>query len=407
MSITKIGDKLAIERQKLNALLEITNSVNKNYKISDLLIQFENVMKEYIGISKLAFINNRKNWSCMLHYGIEKKCEDFSIDKMLSIHETILLNDTNLDGFKDFDIIMPVFHKEKALSYLLLGGIEEEDMLPFIQQHVGFVQTIANVVSVAIETKTLAKELVEKKLKEKDMKMAAEMQKLLLPSDLPSNQYVDISAAYIAKDMVSGDYYDFIRISESEYVFCIADVSGKGMSAAMLMSNFQATLRANVIYNNKNLTLEGLVMELNSSVINAAKGEKFITFFIGYYNEVSRTLKYINAGHNYPILIHKKNISELSSGCTALGIFEVLPSLETKEIRIESNTIIVCYTDGMVEVENDEKEQFQTDRLAEAISANSYLNMEQMNKALFREVDDFRGDNDFPDDTALISLRII
>ena len=87
--------------------------------------------------------------------------------------------------------------------------------------------------------------------------------------------------------------------------FCIADVSGKGMPAAMLMSNFQATLRANVKYNHHNLTLEGLVMELNTSVLNAANGEKFITFFIGYYNEKSRNLKYINAGHNYPIFMSK------------------------------------------------------------------------------------------------------
>lgn len=106
--------------------------------------------------------------------------------------------------------------------------------------------------------------------------------------------------------MVSGDYYDFIPINKNEYVLCIADVSGKGMSAAMLMSNFQATLRANVKYNHNNLTIEELVKELNTSVFSAAKGEKFITFFIGYYTEHNRMLKYINAGHNYPILVHKK-----------------------------------------------------------------------------------------------------
>jgi phosphoserine phosphatase RsbU/P len=407
MALIENKDKLLIERQKLNALLEITNAVNKNYKVSELIVQFENVMQNYIGIKKLAFVNKRDSWKCILNYGMKNHCNDLKIKELLKIDGTLIINKNENHVFDQFEIILPVFHKEKALSYLLLGGIEEDEMMQFIETHLGFVQTLANVVSVAIETKNLAKELIKKKLEEKDMKIAAEMQKLLLPANLPSNHLIDIAGTYIAKNMVSGDYYDFIRINKNEYIFCIADVSGKGTSAAMLMSNFQATLRANVKYNHANLTLKELVSELNTSVINAAKGEKFITFFIGYYNESNRKLKYVNAGHNFPILLHKGEIKELQTGCTPLGVFEELPSLESKVLTIEPNTIIVCYTDGMVEVENELKEQFESERLAKGILANSCLNMSEMNKALFREVNKFKGENDYPDDTALLSLRII
>ena len=405
--ITKNDNPLVMEKQKLSALLEITNSVNKNYKVADLLFQFENVMKDYIGISKLAFITNRRNWKCTLKYGVGEVCKGFNFEDLVKYENTTFISDTKLNGLSDFDLLLPVFHKEKPLSYLLIGGISEDEMIGFIQNHVGFVQTIANVVSVAIETKKIAKELLQKKLEEKDMQMAAAMQQLLLPDNLPTNHMIDISATYIAKHMVSGDYYDFIRISEDEYVFCIADVSGKGMSAAMLMSNFQATLRANVKYNHNNLTLAGLVMELNKSVLSAANGEKFITFFIGFYNEKSRNLKYINAGHNYPILYQNNQIHELKTGCTALGIFETLPSIETKEIKIATNTIIVCYTDGLVEAENKVGEQFQTDSLSEAIVANSYLNMKQLNLSLIKEIYDYTEGEELPDDAALLSLRII
>lgn len=407
MALIENKDKLLIERQKLNALLEITNAVNKNYKVSELIVQFENVMQNYIGIKKLAFVNKRDSWKCILNYGMKNHFNDLKIKELLKIDGTLIINKNENHVFDQFDIILPVFHKEKALSYLLLGGIEEDEMMQFIETHLGFVQTLANVVSVAIETKKLAKELIKKKLEEKDMKIAAEMQKLLLPANLPSNHLIDIAGTYIAKNMVSGDYYDFIRINKNEYIFCIADVSGKGTSAAMLMSNFQATLRANVKYNHANLTLKELVSELNTSVINAAKGEKFITFFIGYYNESNRKLKYVNAGHNFPILLHKGEIKELQTGCTPLGVFEELPSLESKVLTIEPNTVIVCYTDGMVEVENELKEQFESERLAKGILANSCLNMSEMNKALFREVNKFKGENDYPDDTALLSLRII
>ena len=405
--LTKLDNELAIERQKLNALLEITNSINKNYKVGELLNQFENVMRYYIGVSRLAFINNRNNWKCILVFGINGDCSGFDKTKMLLIKKSTLLREVNIKEFKDFDLILPVFHKGIPLSYILIGGIKETEMTSFISGHVGFIKTISNVVSVAIETKTLAKELLKKKLKEKDMKLAVLMQKLLLPDNLPSNQFIDISATYLAKEMVSGDYYDFIPINKNEYVFCIADVSGKGMSAALLMSNFQATLRANVKYNHNNLTITELVKELNASVISSAKGEKFITFFIGYYKENNRTLKYINAGHNCPIMVHRNTVSELKTGCIPLGIFEELPSIHVGKLKIEPNTVFVCYTDGMVEVENEKDIQFQNKRLAKAVKENSYLNMKEMNNALFETIDEYKGSKPYPDDTAVLSLRII
>ena len=402
--VTNPVKELTIEKQKLNSLLEITNSVNKNYKTRELLGQFENVLHSYIGITKLAFINNSNNWKCILSYGVNNELREFNKDEMLSFTQTTLLEDTE---FNEFDLIIPVIYKTQPLSYVLVGGVKKDDMTSFIEHHVGFIQTIANIVSVAIKNKTLAKKLLQKKLKEKDMKLAVLMQKLLLPTNLPSNQYIDISATYLAKEMVSGDYYDFIPINNHEYVFCIADVSGKGMSAAMLMSNFQATLRANVKYNHNNITLAELVKELNTSVLLAAKGEKFISFFIGYYTEHNRVLKYINAGHNYPFLIHENKIIELNIGCVALGIFDELPVIEVGELKIEPNTVIMCYTDGMVEVENENNIQFQTDRLSDALVENSYLNMKEMNEALFDIIDKYKGSNPYPDDTAVLSLRII
>ena len=108
-----------------------------------------------------------------------------------------------------------------------------------------------------------------------------------------------------------------------------------------------------------------------------------------------------------PFLCQNGQIYELKTGCTALGIFEVLPTIETKEIELESNTIIVCYTDGLIEAEDSTGEQYQTDRLSEAIVANSYLNMKQMNISLIKEISDYKGKNELPDDVALLSLRII
>src|SRR5690554_3035090 len=129
----------------------------------------------------------------------------------------------------------------------------------------------------------------------KELEVASEMQKLLFPDNLPSGKRLDLAATYTARHEVGGDYYDFIPINENEFIICIADVSGKGISAAMLMANFQATIRTLLSF--KKYDLEYLIRELNDKVMKAAKGEKFITFFIGHSNTNSRLLKYINAGH--------------------------------------------------------------------------------------------------------------
>ena len=268
-----------------------------------------------------------------------------------------------------------------------------------------FIQTLTNIIIVAIENKRFANESILQERTNKELEVASEMQRLLFPATLPSNNRVDVAARYETQQLVGGDYYDFIKINNQEYVFCIADVSGKGISAALLMSNFQANLKANVKYNHGNLTLIDLVHQLNSDVNSAAQGEKFITFFIGYYNCTNRTLKYVNAGHNYPILSSGNDFKLLNKGCIGLGMFEKLPKVEMEELIIKPNDILVCYTDGLVELENDEGEQFETERLHEIIKHNFNLSMKNLDKIIFHELDRFKGDSDFLDDTALLSCR--
>ena len=190
------------------------------------------------------------------------------------------------------------------------------------------------------------------------MELAAEMQKLLFPAKLPSNNRMEVAAHYESLHLIGGDYYDLIKLNNEEYVLCIADVSGKGVPAALLMSNFQANLRANIKYNHAGLSIENLIRELNKNVNDSANGEKFITFFLAYYNCTNRVLKYINAGHNHPILTDGKTAKQLNKGCIGLGMFEELPSVEVEEIVLKPNDTLVCFTDGLVELENEECEQF-------------------------------------------------
>jgi sigma-B regulation protein RsbU (phosphoserine phosphatase) len=244
--------------------------------------------------------------------------------------------------------------------------------------------------------------IIQERIK-KELEVASEMQKLLFPSDLPSNRRMDISAKYKPRHEVGGDYYDFIPLGDDEYTICIGDVSGKGIGAAMLMANFQATIRT--LFNYQRFDMEFLMEELNKKVMRNAKGEKFITFFIAHYNATSRELTYVNAGHNHPFISTGKKVEYLSEGCIGLGMLDELPFIHVGKKILQPNTTLVLFTDGVVELENDSNEQFSVERLASTVNAFYPLKMEDLTNLIFSKLDEWRGTNSFVDDTAIFSCR--
>ena len=184
---------------------------------------------------------------------------------------------------------------------------------------------------------------------------------------------------------------------------CIGDVSGKGISAAMLMANFQATLRTLLIV--QKYDLDFLVRELNEKVMQTTKGEKFITFFIAHFNAETRVMTYINAGHNHPILTNGKEVMMLDQGTIGLGMFEELPFLNIGEVTLKPNTTLISYTDGVVELENEQGEQFGIERLVKVIHSFYMLKMEDVCNLTFGKLDEYRGNSPFVDDTAIMACR--
>ena len=229
------------------------------------------------------------------------------------------------------------------------------------------------------------------------------MQKLLFPSELPSNRKMDLSAKYIPRHAIGGDYYDFIPLGDDEYIICIADVSGKGISAALLMANFQATIRT--LFKYQRFEMPFLIEELNKKVMRSAKGEKFITFFIAHYNAHTRQMKYVNAGHNHPFVLHGRKIFMLDKGCIGLGMLDEIPKINVGMIELSPNSTFVLYTDGLIELENNEGKLFGVNQLVKAAQSYAPLKMEDMNNIIFSKLDDWRGDLSFVDDTAIFSCK--
>ncbi|GIV44514.1 MAG: hypothetical protein KatS3mg035_1637 [Bacteroidia bacterium] len=168
------------------------------------------------------------------------------------------------------------------------------------------------------------------------------------------------------------------------------------------MSNFQANLRALLTYSK---SLSELVRELNHKVMHSAKGEKFITLFIAKYNYITHTLNYVNAGHNPPLLASGNSINQLKVGSTGLGMFDELPKVREGIITIDPYSVLVCYTDGMVDVENQDEKDFSLERMIEILKYNKHLSMKELNELYIKKIDDFRKEMPYVDDITLLSCR--
>jgi sigma-B regulation protein RsbU (phosphoserine phosphatase) len=386
-------------------LLEITNAINSNYGVDQLIRIYAFILKEQLGFQRFILFNEQEDWNCLLKVGFKGKVKDIDVKRDLSrFKEITVIESSHSKLLAEFDVIIPVYHKEKALAYLLLSGIKNtETDTTENKADRSFVQTLTNIIVVAIENKRMAKQSIVQERIKKELEVASEMQKLLFPSDLPSNRRMDISAKYTPRHEVGGDYYDFIPLGDDEYIICIADVSGKGIGAAMLMANFQATIRT--LFNYQRFEMEFLMEELNKKVMKSAKGEKFITFFIAHYNATSRELKYVNAGHNHPFITNGRKVEMLSEGCIGLGMLDELPFIHIGKKILKPNTTIVLYTDGIVELENDKEEYFGTEKLVKLVHSYYPLKMEDMNNVIFSKLDEWRGNLDLVDDTAIFSCR--
>lgn len=348
-------DRLKMSKFKLDALLDITLSINANLPTAELLRKYESILRDELGIGKILLFKYGEQWEPLLNSGFpELLKESINVERDLLCFREIQ-TEVVQQHFRAVDFIIPVLHNNEPSAYVLIGDIDEEGegMSPLIK-HLNFIQTISGIIVVAIENQRLFRESLRQEALRRELELAARMQMMLIPDNtrLPSDDTIRARGFYYPHYEVGGDYYDFMQLSESVAGFCIADVSGKGMSAALLMSNFQASLRALF---SADANLEELVRKLNTLVVSNSAGERFITLFIARYNTETRVLEYINAAHNPPIIINTRtgNSSLLRQSCVGVGMLDEMPCVRTDYLTVDNPTKIICYTDGLSELKDE------------------------------------------------------
>lgn len=379
MESKRSRSRLLMSRYKLDSLLDITRSINANATAEELLSKYEDILCSSLDIGKILIFMHSQNWESLLNAGFTSSLEsrvDPETD-LIPYAETKIFTAEEERPFPEVDIIIPVHNNNQPLAYVLIGDIEEEgELMSPILKHLHFVQTISNIIIVAIENIRLLEETIKQEAFKKEMELAAKMQSLLIPDNklLPHNNHIMVTGFYHPHYDVGGDYYDCIELDDGSTVICIADVSGKGISAALLMSNFQASFRALL---SSGIEMETLVRRLNDVVIKNASGEKFITLFVARYHPDKRILEYINAAHNSPVLYDTvtEKFVHLDPSSVGIGMLDEMPSVSKSEIFIANRSKIVLYTDGLSELKDMHGVDIGTGAICRHISNNEDINV--------------------------------
>ena len=312
------------------------------------------------------------------------------------------------------------------LGVLVVGDKEERGgrITSFTDEDVILLDSFAKQAGVAIENAQLHQEALEARQLQAEMEEARKIQVNLIPETLPDIPGYEVAGHYEPRGPVGGDYYDCIPLPTGHWGLAIADVSGKGMQAALLMATLRAGLiselsRAESIeqetLNQSSLYTEigNMAMILNSLLYASGTEEKYATFFYSHLNPETDILTTLNAGHNPPLLVRKDGTYKWLGedvGGIPLGMFpnDMVSSIaeyEAEHVQLASGDVIVYYTDGVTETVNIEDDYYEEDRLVEASKACKDEPAESIRKYLHNAVMEFQGEADQFDDLTLLILR--
>ncbi len=269
---------------------------------------------------------------------------------------------------------------------------------------VEFLYALGNLALVSIQNAHLVEEQIEKEQLEKEIRLAREIQEGLLPQQIPTLPGVEIAALAVPSREVGGDYFDVVRLGERRLLLAIADVTGKGVPAALLMANLQACLHTLFPMD---LTIEEATGHINRVICENTGFDKFITFFQGIYDASERSFHYVNAGHNPPMLVHADGrIELLEQGGLLLGVMKNVPYARGV-VTLAPGDVVALFTDGVTEAMNPDEEEYEERRLEACLTAHHHLSAQAILDAVRDDVRRFTGDVAvLSDDCTMVVMKV-
>ena len=295
--------------------------------------------------------------------------------------------------------LISIRHSQEAV----VGIGERLDGNPLSDADYRLVESLGTLTLVALERMDLLDERLEKRRMSEELDLARRIQEQLIPNPIPQTPELQVAAINIPSKEVGGDYLDVLKTPDSNLIYAIGDVSGKGVPAALLMASLQAMIH---ILLPVEITLEEAMGRINELIYQNTPSDKFITFFLGKYHRNTSRFHYVNAGHNAPLLLRdgQEQPIELSQGGMLLGAFPGHLPYDTGEIELKSGDVIAMFTDGVTETFSKDNEEYGEERLLETLRRNRRLDAHALMNAILTDVGSFSG-SVFHDDVTLLVIK--
>ncbi len=311
--------------------------------------------------------------------------------------ETIILKQMNAR------LIVPMTTNRQLLGFLTLGEKPSEE--PYSKEEKELLVNVAYQMAIAVDYSLQSDRLAEQEKLRREIEIAKQVQGQLFPQRLPVLKTLDYIGICRAAREVGGDYYDFLEIGPGRLGFVVADISGKGISAALLMASLQALLRSHAHLHGDRAEL--LVWDINRLMHSSTTNGKYASLFYGFYDDLSGLLAYVNAGHLPPILLRKDgSIVRLRTGGMVVGM---MPDTAYKQeiVKLQAGDILLIFSDGITEAMNTKDQEFGEERLLALISSLADLSAASISEAILKSIADYVGTAPQHDDSTLVVIKAV
>lgn len=414
--LTSLSEREEIEH--LKTLVEASKLINSSIEADALLATILTVAKKELGVDRgtLYFVDEEKGeiWSKVageVGLLIRLPIGQGLAGSVAASGEPVLLHDAYSDPrFSRAQDLATGYHTKSMLctpiknrAGKIVGVLQLLNKLrgAFGEADLRFLDAISDHMAIAMENATLHLALIEKQRMERELQLGREIQSNLMPHPPSDMRGVTLAARNVPCFEVGGDYYDFLELPNGDLGIVIADVSGKGVGAALIMSSIQSALRVAAPIEDD---LAMLVARLNQLIFRSARGRKYVTFFFGRYSPSTGLLRYVNAGHNPPFVVDGDSVTRLESTGRPIGI---LPdsAFTDAEITLAPGATLILYTDGLNEAENNDGDEFGNDRLAALVSETAPLETTEIVARVIAKVTEFESGAHATDDKTIVVMR--
>lgn len=402
-----INRRLDRKVHDLNTLLELSKDFNMMVDRSEIARAFKFAMLGQMLIRTFFFaldIDGKRGIVSIS--GIKDQPLDNDLNDLFGMDDIVETIDSDSCDFiknNKIELIIGLRFQNKKIGVVGVGPRATRE--GYGHSEINFLQSLGNLAVLTIQKTLLLEEQMVKNRLEEELSLAKTIQEGLLPNPIPQISGFDIAAVNISSRQVGGDYFDILKLSNDGYILAIADVTGKGIPASLLMANLQSMLHALAPLS---VSLEEATDRINNIIYENTPSDKFITFFWGRISNDRKNFSFINAGHNPP-MVFKKGKSEpilLEEGGMILGAMPTIMPYTSAEYRFEKEDIILFFTDGVTEALNpDQSQEYDDIRLIECVNKNRDKDANALMKEIITDVNKFTNNIQY-DDITMIILKV-